>query len=283
MNALSRIQAIVSHIPPLPAVALKIMQVIADPEFSLDRLVRIVRTDPALTARILKLCNSSLFSLPREVTTVSDAVAYLGTRNVLKLVVVSCAGPYFREVDKGYLCRAGEIWRHSVACAIGCQLLADESGHVEPGSAFTTGILHNLGKIAVGQVLADSPDSLQNALKVQHGDFLEVERAFAGIDHAAAGSLVADAWSLPAEMRRAIRNHHDPEQILQDGELTAIVHVADILALQLGVGAGADGLEYPLCEEALDRLQLHGRRLATLRIGIMDEFERSADLVRLDA
>ncbi len=74
MNHTDEILRIIDTMPPLPEVAYRVLQIVNDPEFSTDALVAVVRTDPALTARILKLCNSSLYALPREITNVSDAV-----------------------------------------------------------------------------------------------------------------------------------------------------------------------------------------------------------------
>ncbi len=90
MSQLVQVMRTLRSMPPLPNVAQRVLQILRDPEYSIDGLVQVVRTDPSLTTRILKLCNSSLYSLSHEIASVSDAVAYLGTRNLVKLVLVSC-------------------------------------------------------------------------------------------------------------------------------------------------------------------------------------------------
>src|SRR5207237_1434487 len=108
----------------LPNVAQRVLQIVRDPEYSIDTFVCVVKTDPALTSRILRLCNSSLFGVSREVTTVGDAVAYIGTRNVVKLVLVTCTANYFKAARGTGFASPRELWRHSMACATACQFLA---------------------------------------------------------------------------------------------------------------------------------------------------------------
>ena len=281
MSLHQQIVQVIEKIPPLPDVAIRILQIVYDPDFSTDELVAVVRTDPVLTGKILKLCNSSIFAVGREITRISDAVAYLGTRNLVKLVVVACTAPYYRNVDAGYFLRAGEIWRHSVACALAAQIVAFQAELEDPAAAFTAGILHNIGKVALSCFLIGEQQALRSALSEGTDDFIAIERRIAGMDHASAGGVVADRWFLPPNFRRAIRNHHSPEHIAQDGDLTAVVHLADVLVLQLGVGGGIDGMNYPICTNALDKLRILPKHLDTLRLRILDELKRSEDLIKL--
>lgn len=267
--------------PPLPEVAYRVLQIVNDAEFSTDELVGVVRTDPALTARILKLCNSSIYALPKEVTSVSDAIAYLGIRNLVKLVVVTCTASYYRNTDAGYFMRPGEIWRHSIACGIACQLIAEHTRFDDPAGAFTAGILHNVGKVALSQVVVHETDAVRETIADCNLDFLEVERLVVGMDHARASELVTERWYLPVDIRRAIVNHHNPEQVTLDSSLTAIVNVADILTLTAGIGTGIDGLNYPLCPEALNKLGVTQLDLDKIRVRLIDQVKQSEELINL--
>lgn len=281
MNHTGEITRIIDTMPPLAEVAYRVLQIVNDPDFSTDALVAVIRTDPTLTERIITLCNSNLYGLPRKITSVSDAVAYIGIRSLVKLVVVACTASYYRNVDAGYSLRTGETWKHSVACAIGCELLAERFGFENSAAAYTAGILHNVGKVALSQVLVNETHAVREALEDESLDFLEVERMVAGMDHAKAGGIMTERWYLPVDLRRSIKNHHDPQQVLDDSELTALVHVADILAIQLGIGTGIDGLHYPLCSEALRKICVTGPELDKIRIQIVDELKRSEELINL--
>lgn len=270
--------------PPLPDVAHRVLQIVNDPEYSLDSLVQVVRVDPALTSRILTLCNSSLHGLSREITTVSEAVAYLGTRNLVKLVLVTCTVAYHRGAQHDGYGGPRELWRHSLACAHACQITAEFCGYDQPGTAFTAGILHNIGKIAVVQIAggaAAAPDPTRSGAAPAPTQHLELERQWLGIDHAAASGIVAECWGLPADLRRAVRNHHDGNLIRKDGELTALLHVADTLVLGMGIGNPFPSIGQQVLPEALDRLHLADSDLPGIIARVDVELGRSAELLNL--
>ena len=276
------LQEIIEKLPALPEVALRVVQIVGTPDYEMSDLVGVIRTDPSLTTRILKLCNSSLFALRAPITTVEGALPFLGARNLTKVVVTSCTRDFFVHAEGGYHCKPGELWRHSVACAIASQLIASEIGSEEVGTAFTAGVLHNVGKVALAVLLHRNAEAMDAASWEAGGlDFLDCERQVTGLDHAQAGSLVTERWPLPSELRRAIVNHHDPEAIADDPPLTATVHLADLLCLQLGIGAGIDGLRYRTATTALSRTGLSGRDLDNLRGRLLVELRRNQELVNL--
>jgi HD-like signal output (HDOD) protein len=285
MSQVVQMMRALRSMPPLPDVAFRVLQIVRDPEYSIDTLVSVVRTDPALTTRILKLCNSSLFGLSREITTVSDAVAYIGTRNLVKLVLVTCTSGYFKSAKGSGFGDAATLWHHTLACATACQSLAEQSGYDQPATAYTAGILHNVGKVALSQVVdlellnkiageptAPGPDA----------DWVARERALFGLDHAAAGGLVTESSNLPIELRRAVRHHHDPAQLQSDENLVALLHVADQTALQMGIGVVFPDMDYSISTLALEQLHLTDADIETLKAGVAEDLRRSAELLNLD-
>jgi HD-like signal output (HDOD) protein len=275
------IASVIERMPPLPDVALQVLAIVKNPEYQMDELVSVVRTDPSLTARILKLCNSSLFSLKFEITTVTEALSFLGTRNILQIVISTCTRSFFKKNSHSSFLNPESIWRHSVACAIGCQILADHLHLYSIGTPFTAGILHNIGKVALAQLL-DAADI--GPLTLPDGtdeSYLGYERRLLGFDHAAAAALATKRWPLPSEIRRAITNHHDPAKISTDPELTSIVHVADILCLQAGIGAPCGGLVYEVSTAARDRLRLTDGDLDLAQRRMLQEFARASELSQL--
>jgi HD-like signal output (HDOD) protein len=279
-----RLARVVEQLPTMPEVALRVVQLVGAKDYDVQELVRVIRTDPALTTRLLKLCNSPLFALRSPVTTVEAALPFLGARNLLKVVVASCTRGYFSGGESGYRCRSGEFWRHGVATAIATQLLAEAAGLDDAGGAFTAGILHNIGKVAIAPVLQEEAGRLAELLQREAvTTFLDVEREIVGIDHAAAGALVIERWPLPTDLAHAIVNHHDAERIATDPPLTALVHLADLLCLQLGIGVGIDGLCYPAAEAAMGRLGLDADGLDELRLSLITEVERHEELINMQA
>ncbi len=280
MTPTAELQSAIESLPPLPQVAMRVLQIVNEPDFAIGDLVAVVRTDPTLTARLLKLCNSSMYALPQEVQTVAQAVGLLGTRTLVKLVVATCTQRYYKHVDAGWRDRPGTIWRHSVCCGIAAQTIATSTKVADGGASFTAGILHNIGKVVLSRLVGGDEDSQPAEQARNDGDHLQVERALAGMDHAAAGGLIADRWFLPVDLRRAIKHHHDAEQILADNPLTAVVHLADLLALQIGCG-GTDAFAHAVAPQALERLQLADTDLDVMRLHIIDEVRRSKELLKL--
>jgi len=282
MSQLVQIMRTLRTMPPLPNVAQRVLQIVRDPEYSMDTLVQVVRTDPALTTRILKLCNSSLYGLAQEISTVATAVAYLGSRNMVKLVLVSCTASYFKAVKTTSFGSAAELWKHTIAGAAACQFLAERCNYQQPSTAFTAGIVHNVGKIALSQVVDDAAFAAALATRSHTAPYVEVERKLLGLDHATAGGIVTESWNLPSDLRRAVRNHHDPALIESDGDLTALLHIADHAVLGMGIGVGIPDLDYRPLPEALGKLQLSEADLVAVREHVAAELVRSAELLNLN-
>ncbi|MGE3173717.1 MAG: HDOD domain-containing protein [Planctomycetota bacterium] len=280
MSKLVQIMRTLRSMPPLPDVASRVLSIVRNPEYSIDALVAVVRTDPALTTRILKLCNSSLFGLSQEITSVSDAVAYLGSRNLVKLVLVSCTASYFKNLPPNPYADPTQLWRQTLACSTACQALAERCGHGQPATAFTVGILHNVGRIAMVQVV--DPETLARAareLMDPAASPLEVERRVIGLDHAAASGIVTESWNLPMELRRAARNHHDVSHLASDDDLTALLHVADETIMSLGIGELQAERPHAPAPMALQRLRLTNEDVEAVKKVVEQELDRIGKLL----
>lgn len=280
MTKLVQIMRTLRSMPPLPDVASRILAIVRNPEYSIDGLVAVVRTDPALTTRILKLCNSSLFGLSQPISSVSDAVAYLGSRNLVKLVLVSCTAPYFRNLPPNAYADPGLLWKQTLACSTACQTLAERCGHGQPATAFTAGILHNVGRVAIVQVVdAETLATAASMMLDPQTPQLEVERKVIGLDHAAASGIVTESWNLPVELRRAVRNHHDVSHVATDDDLTALLHVADELVMSMGIGDPLPERHHTPHPQALQRLGLGTADLEPVRVSVAQEVERIGKLL----
>lgn len=268
---------VVRSMRPLPAVAQQVLALLQDPDYAIDDLVDLVRTDSTLVARILRLCNSARSGLDQEISAIGDAVTYVGTRNLVQLTLVSCSASTFAATGNGRYTDADALWRHSLLCALASQELAQQTGLVPPATAFTAGILHDVGRVALSQLP-------QAALEPPSADLPHerVERAAFGLDHAAAAGLVGDTWQLPGALVAALRTHHEPDAFAGD-PLAALLHVADQLALQSGFAVPFGHAIAPIEPTALARLGLSTSRLEALTARAAAEMERTAELLNLGA
>ncbi len=281
MSMREKIQGVLDQLPPIPGVAVRIMEIVADPEFSTDELVATASTDPVLTGKVLRLCNSSLYGLSREIRTPGEAVAYLGTRTLVNLAISTCVAAYYHGKSEGYFLQEGELWKHSVACGMACQKLAARARSPMRNVAFTAGVLHNIGKVAMAEFIPDQADKIRRSLAEAPRDFTLVEREVLGMDHAEAGGIVAENWNLPEIMTNAIKNHHSPPDIDKDGDLTALVHIADCISMDMGIGTGIDGLSYRFHKRALSILGLDTNDLSLVKIELVEEFAKNQDLIMM--
>ncbi|MCR9245018.1 MAG: HDOD domain-containing protein [bacterium] len=261
--------------PPLPMVSFRILETVRDPDYSIDTLVELIRTDPSLTARVLRLTNSALFGVPNEITSVGDAVSYVGTRNLVKLVLVCCAANHFKQATNSIYGDANSLWRHSFAVATASQWLAERCGYEETDTAFTAGVLHNVGKVALSQAI-----DLTDDLELSGEDQCDIERRLFGIDHAAAAGVVASTWGLPVELSNAIRSHHDEREVSKHA-LAAILALADDLVLSRGIGRILDTLVVEPSAAAMDRLQLTADDLDNAATHVETELAQNTELLNL--
>lgn len=283
MHPTNAILRIVKAMRPWPEVAQRVLTLVQDPNYAIDDLVALIRTDTTLVARVLRLCNSARSGLDHEITAIGDAVTYVGTRNLVQLTLVSCSAATFASAPTSAYTDPKALWHHSLACALLSQELAQQLGVVSPPTAFTAGILHDIGRVVLGQ-LATNPglpsDDPHTAPPRAHE---LLEREVFGMDHAEVAGLVGDAWRLPTTLVEALRTHHVEAAMLAADELPAILHVADQLALQQGLAVPFRRATATISPVALARLELTPDQLAPIAARATAEMQRTVDLLNLEA
>ncbi len=271
---LDDIVAKTSDLPSLPAAALAVMRETDSPNGTAQSIAKYLSQDQALTARILRLANSAYYGLSRQIMDVPDAVVVLGMRCIRNLCMVASSYPWMIKPLKGYGLGPKEMWTHSFAVAVGAQLVASKSRASSSDQAFTAGLLHNLGKVALSIWLEDKLAGLV-ALACRDGlTFDQVERKLLGFDHCDVGSHMGEVWNLPRPLVDAMQFHHNPNGCPEPNPLVDCVHIADYLTMSMGLGLGGDGLRYDFQEESLARLGLTAESLDELAEEFMVAYEQ---------
>ncbi|HZO86729.1 MAG TPA: HDOD domain-containing protein [Chthonomonadaceae bacterium] len=273
----------VRHLPALPSAVLQIMRMTNDEGVSARDVASVISTDQSLAARILKLANSAYYGLPRAVGTVSDAVILLGMRTVRNMAIAAATHNTLSKEVAGYELGRGDLWRHSLACALAAQMLAEVAHYPEKEEAFVAGLLHDIGKVVLGVHVRDAIALIQQRVETENLTFLEAERAVLGFDHAEVGGRIAARWNLPAPLEQAIACHHQPMQNGQVAPLTALVHIANILCLLAGVGLGADGLHARLSDCALETLGLNAQDIERVLARLVHRIAQAQPLFSAEA
>jgi putative nucleotidyltransferase with HDIG domain len=238
---LEQIVQSVQDLPSMPAIVMELLSSIEQEDIDISVLAKKVSYDQALTARTLRLVNSSSYGLQVKVTTIQQAITYLGFQTTRNLITAAAlTGCFPSGVCPGFNDKA--FWRHSIATAVCARALARRI-RFNQDVAFTAGLLHDIGRLVL--VSAD-PQAYGEVVAMRARKDLEwqdAEQAVLGVDHVAAGVALAGQWNFSDTMRQAIAYHHTPETP-GAGFLAAIVHIANAIVHALDI-AGEENERVP--------------------------------------
>ena len=266
----------VKNLPPVSYAALKLVNLLEQPAVSNDEVVQILKCDNVLTAKLLRACNSPYFGLEEPVSSVDQAVFLLGHQQILHIVLTLAFGSAMVVPLPGYAVEANELWRHSIITATAAETVAAEIAdmNVEPAVAFTVGLLHDIGKLVLGQALTpDIQADIRRRIEQEHSARAEAEKAVLGTDHSEVGACLLQEWHLPEEIVEAVANHHQP--VLEPRpRLSAVTHLADCLAHLAGSAPGWDGYAVRVDERVTTAFEINGDKLETMVIAVRESFDR---------
>jgi signal transduction histidine kinase/HD-like signal output (HDOD) protein len=272
----------IEELPTLPGVAARLMKVASAEDADLREIMRLIESDPTLTARVLSLCRRAELGLGSRVTTVERAVVLLGLEAVQSVVLSVQVIDWARQAEQTRESAAGGrspaipsagafntegFWRHSIATGCCAELLARKHKHlgVSPAEAFAGGLMHDLGKLALRLVLPSAYATIVELSLKRQANIADIEREMIGMDHHTAGRRLAERWELPDVYQDVMWLHgQDPGSIPKDrhAALVGLVSVADGMCRGLHLGwsgnhvppAAIDQLCIPMGLE-LDRVE----------------------------
>ncbi len=252
MDAKSMV-ARVRDLPALPQALTDLLVALQREDVAIDQLAIRISRDQALTAKALRLANCSFYGVAGRVNSIHDAINVLGIRSLTTaLTAAAVAGSFKRPECRGFDLDA--YWRHSMACALCAQAVA-QTVNLDPGLAFTAGLLHDIGRLALA---AQFPAVVEPAFayRAKHDIAMrDAERHVLGFDHTDVGALVAQHWHFAGVVVDAIKCHHEPPDSIK-ATLTDVIHMADNIVHALDLANVTDELVPPLSLDAWTRLAL---------------------------
>jgi len=266
----------VKNLPPVSQAALKLVNLLEQAAISNDEIVHVIKCDNVLTAKLLRACNSPYFGLDEPVASVDQAVLMLGHQQILHIVLTLAFGSAMVVPLPGYAVEANELWRHSLLTATAAEIIVSEVGelNVEPPVAFTVGLLHDIGKLALGQILTpESQQEIRHLVEQKSCSRSEAEKKILGADHSEVGECLLRSWNIPDEILEAVGNHHHPI-CKPRPRLSAVTHIANCLAHLAGSAPGWDGYAIRVEPEAITALSIDETRLETWVANVRDSFDR---------
>jgi HD-like signal output (HDOD) protein len=237
--SLSQIQVHLARCPSLPSLGSinKALQELlhAEQRYS-AQISEIIRRDPSLTSRLLRLVNSVYYGLAQPVNSIEEAVFYLGVRQIRQLALVTPIIEDFQRLTRQCQFPWREFWQHCIGVALLTREVLSTVQTPMDESDYVAGLVHDVGKIVMAWSFPDHFAEIHRQASAGSRDLTEIEREILGLDHAELGGLYLERQRLPDLMVRAARYHHRPQESEQHTALVASVHVADLLLRAEGIG-----------------------------------------------
>jgi putative nucleotidyltransferase with HDIG domain len=230
---LAALIANVKDLPPMPTVVMKAMEMCLDPNASIRNLQLLISQDQALSAKILRIVNSAMYALRREVSTVSHAVAVLGMETVKSVIMAaSVDGVIQTSKDLGSKIMSDHSW----GTAIAARAIARRVHYENVEEALICGLMHDLGKPVLLQNLKPQYIPIIQAVYNGSKSFHQAELLAFGFSHAHVGAMLARKWNFPPQLAEAVGYHHSPLSAPSYKQLACIINLANLMAIAMGIG-----------------------------------------------
>ena len=226
----------VDDLPTIPIVATKILQLLDDPDVSVEEIADLMLSDQVMTARVMKLLNSPVYKPAQEITSLKRALIYLGLRHVRELALTTSVINAF-DGTTGAL-ELNSFWEHSFGVGMVSKIIAQKIGYQDLEKAYIAGIIHNLGEVFLSNFLRDPFLEVLEYIKAHPVRLIDAEAELLGTTHCEVGLCMAQKWNFPDAYCDVIMHHHNPHEATVDVVLCAIVNLADLFCSVRGLNYG---------------------------------------------
>jgi putative nucleotidyltransferase with HDIG domain len=260
-------------LPPMPIVATKVIQLVESGKADAEEIARAISSDPAVSARLLKISNSAAYGRQRKIQTLSHAVVILG-HNTLKGLVVAAS---LKEIYKPGGLTENMLWEHSFGAGVAARIIAAHLRCGDSDEAFLAGLFHDIGKIIMN---LREKEKFQLVIERCYNEMLpfeEIEQTIFHYTHAELGGHVLEKWNLPNALITAVMQHHAFAFSERDDNyqtnLTAVTSLANLLCIKLGIGARSPLAELDICgSQAVKILKIDEETLMQLESVVTETY-----------
>ena len=221
----------VNDLLSLPEIYLRVRESINDMNSTLNKVTDVVSQDANITARILRIANSSFFGFAEEITTLSRAINIMGLSQLQDLVLSVSVVRSFKGVPNE-LINMKEFWTNSVFCAVAARLLAAQCNVLDSERLFVSGLLHEIGHLVIYSKLPEETNHILTLAQQQNKTVIQVEKHILGFDYAQVGGELLKAWKMPASHVEAVGCHTDLSSADKFALDAALVHIASTIVQQ---------------------------------------------------
>ena len=271
----AELEAVIEHLPPLSPSVSKILELANDITASPKDLLNIIKIDPVLTGKILKVINSAYYALPNQIASLNKALILMGFNTIKNLalstaIIDNVKGAGNKDFD------TNALWDHCLAVAVASKSLARAANVKlsELEEYFIGGLLHDIGRVVIIQNMPEHYIKVVNHPDKSTRPLIEIEKEMMGMNHCEAGAIIAAKWQLPDNLTAIIKNHHNDSDHLG----TCIVHIADKYCKKLQVGYDADG-DYRIRKTNIKRIGIPGDQILLSMESLHTELEKARVLL----
>jgi len=230
MSALDDIIKNSKELSSLPEIYIRVSELLDDEKSTSDQIGAVVQSDPALTARILKVVNSSYYGFPSEIATISQAVSILGRNPLRQLLMGTVLGGVFSRISNDVFLM-DEFWQHSVQTAVIAKYCYE---HIvskrQSDEIFIAGLLHDIGCLIIAHQLPEIATKIQRQVDSSDANIIAVEEELLGFNHSQVADAIMQQWGLPSVLRSCALHHHSPQEAGDYLIQAWIIHIANQLS-----------------------------------------------------
>lgn len=266
-------------IPTLPVVAMAVNTLINDPTSSSSDIAQVLKKDQVLTAKILRLVNSSYYGIPGGVSDVQRALAFLGFNTLAQLVLGLSVFSLFSKIDNAQFSML-DFWKHALGTAVCSEMIARKLKFPRPEEAFTCGLLHDIGKLVLHEIDPKRLTDIVAETSKTSSSFLEVERKRELPGHAYLGEVIATKWGLPQQIRLVIHYHHfdvrNMDSVLNSAKpMIQLVRLSNAICLKAQIGKSGDCSTEFEFDEMCEPLNIKADELPSLEEQLSSDMDRA--------
>ena len=276
MRTPDRIIASIGDLPASPVIVSSQMGLTADINSNIQVIGHTIMADQSLTARVLKLANSSFYGRSKEVHNLHEAIVLLGFKTLRSLVVATSTHSLYQHVtDERFRTR---LWEHTLAVAIGSRTIAAVVACSQTEEAFLAGLMHDIGKLVLMQKLPREYGQVTATVERDAGSFHQVETAQFGFNHAEVGRLLLERWTFPPVLSETVAAHHRPMAAAESEPLIDVIRLANALAKHLKVGFDDERVDDLALLPVAARLGINVDQLAQIYSRIEKQYQSDRQL-----
>ncbi len=265
------------RISSLPNIFCEINEVVNDPYSSFADVANVISNDISLSARLLKIVNSSFYGFPSNIESIPHAVFVIGTKQLRELALATLILSNFKGIPDE-LVNMSSFWRHSVAVGIAARAIAIQMRQTNVEFYYLAGILHDVGRLIILENVPEQAKEIFSVYRNREELLCNAEKEVLGFGHGEVGSAVLETWNLPSELREIIAHHHDPTQSSNYKVECGIIHFADTLVKAMELGNSGDPFVPPMNPEVWNSLQIPTNQLGTIWNQIEKQYQETIEI-----